>query len=61
MNWAQKIEMIGNEHADSIREIRYRIERVDREAQQNTADLGPGDTAEGSEDAPLGTGPTVNQ
>lgn len=40
MNWAENIERIAGEHADSVRRIRYRIEEVDDEARENNAALG---------------------
>ncbi|MGW0355797.1 hypothetical protein ACWDXV_16470 [Nocardia nova] len=37
MNWAQKLELIGSEHAAAVRDIRLRIERIDSDATQNNS------------------------
>ncbi|PSR59184.1 hypothetical protein C8258_30170 [Nocardia sp. MDA0666] len=40
MNWAEKMERIAGTYADSVRQIRYRIEEVDDVARENNAALG---------------------
>ncbi len=53
MNWAENMEKIAGDHADSIRRIRYRIEEVDDEARENNAALGVIDSrGQGDGDVP---------
>jgi hypothetical protein len=45
VSWTQKLELIGSEHADAVRDIRLRIERIDSDAKQNNSDLGAVESA----------------